>query len=114
VRVQFSSGADRLRLIMGDNAGVDQVTFDDSDGTGVAYVDSDGNLYAASHGSIGGAAVDADTVLRVRDTAVSFAGTTFYGLNNYVIKTAGASTNADDFIGLWSQVQLNQMVAGAV
>jgi len=46
VRVEFDSAAGRLNLILGDNAGSDQVRFVDSDGTAVGYVDSNGAIYA--------------------------------------------------------------------
>ena len=107
VRIKFSSGVGQIDAILGDNAGSDQFRFVDSDGTAVGYVDSNGNLYAADHAAIGGA-VSSNEVLRVRELTASFAGTNFYGIAGIVIKTAGASTNADSFIGLFAQSHMSQ------
>ena len=111
VRVEFDSAAGRLNLILGDNAGSDQVRVLDSDDTVVAYVDSSGE----SHFTRIGVVVEPNALhlVFVQDTALSWDDGDYRVLEFEGEKTGGATDEGDTFHALYGEVNLNQ-AAGTI
>jgi len=80
----------------------------DEGDSNVAYVDAAGNADFEAHLAVGASAgISANTIVAISDATVDTAST-YYGLQLTTTKTAGATDEADEWVGLAFTATLNQ------